>query len=186
MLMKNLFKYISIAAITLLFVAQANAQRSFIGGGFTYMNRNVSGYDYTRKYSAMGATLTYTKYSSVRRGFALNVTPFLSGSGTYLDETLNQENELKSTGYGIGLSVFGLLGSDYQSKFEWGLINTAGFDVHPGAEFLNVSMDFGLMARYRLNSKIKIHASFSPVSAAFTDEFVAFRPVFGLQFLYAP
>lgn len=184
--MKKIIQYISISALTLLCVCDVNAQRNFIGGGITYMNRNTNGYDYTRKYSAIGATLTYTRYSSVRRGFALNVTPFLTGSGTYKDESLNTSSNLKSTGYGVGLSVFGLLGSDYQSKLEWGLINTAGFDVHPSAEFINVSMDFGLMARYRLNSKMKIHATFSPVSAGFTDEFVAFRPVFGLQFLYAP
>jgi hypothetical protein len=188
--MKNSIQFGLVLILGLLFCNDTNAQRSFVGGGITYMNRNESSIDfnseYTRKYSAVGTTLTYTRYSSPRRGYAFNVTPFLSGSGTYSDfyNGSGTKGDLKSTGYAVGLSVFGLLGSDYQSKVEWGLINNAGFDIHPGAEFMNASIDFGVMARFRLNSKMKIHTSFSPLKTSFN--LLSFNPVFGVQFLYAP
>jgi hypothetical protein len=188
--MKNSIQFVFVFILALLFCNDTHAQRSFIGGGITFMNRNQSYTDfsseYSRKYNAVGTTLSYTRYSSPRRGYAFNVTPFLTGTGSYseIDNGTGTKGDLKSTGYAVGLSVFGLLGSDYQSKVEWGLINNAGFDIHPGAEFINASLDFGVMARFRLNSKMKIHTSFYPLKSSFS--LLSFNPVFGVQFLYAP
>lgn len=180
--MKKL-KYTLFLAVSFL-IGNAYAQRNFVGAGFGLLSQNYPGENI--KFTGSTVHLMYTHYSSPRRGSQLDVSPLMAVKMTTVDgkdKTLVQ----KTGGYSFGWSVFGLIATDYQSKLEVGLINTLRFVYYPDIELSDINLQFGLMARYRLNPKMKLGLELAPMNMLTSyGQGISFGPTAGFRFYYAP
>lgn len=162
--MKNIYKNIVVLAMLCTISYSSFAQRSFIGASFGFNSYKTNFTQDKFAVTSLAPSLHYMRYSSVRRGYSINASPLYLGNIKTTDHITSKTTTDKLSGMGLGVSVFGLIGTDYQSKLEFGLINTLGVNIYKNSFLGAINLDLGLMARYRLNSKMKIQFQTNPIT----------------------
>lgn len=181
--MMSLKKWAFIAVLGCGLSSSVLAQRSFIGAGVGLLSLNYPGSDV--KISGLTTHLTYSRYSSPRRGMCFDVSPLMALKAKYTDFD-NKTVTQKLGGISLGYSVFGLIGSDYQSKMEVGLINTLRADILNNYATSNFYMSIGAMVRYKLNSKMKLALDINPLTIGSNIGGMSLGPTTAVRFFYAP
>lgn len=189
---KQLIKYTALIALCAS-VGAASAQRGFVGAGFAFttlptinstMQIGNTEYNGTSKSSIMALGLSYTRYTSVRRGYTLHVNPITTVKETFdPDDKVQKTQTVKNSGVSFGISMFGLIATDYQSKIEVHILNY--FQLCTGAAFFTGADFVGVSARYRLNSKMKISADLLPFGL-YSGGFGTIGRTLNLRFYFAP
>lgn len=172
---------------------QLLGQRTFIGanfgtgsiGGYTSNGYTVNNTAYpgTVKSSLTTLGITFSRYSSVRRGYNL----FFNPMNTLTNKFTSDDNSVKATdklhGMSFGIGFFGLIATDYQSKLEVHMCNRFMLDLYSEAGFVD---DYGFALRYRINRKLKA-ALDCYILHNLLDGYSNFvYPQFGVHVLYAP
>lgn len=162
--MKNTLKNILILSAFVCVGKSAFAQRSFVGASFGFNSYKLNFEDESIGVTSMAPSIHFMRYSSVRRGYSVNASPIYLGNVKTTDNATSKSTSEKLSGFGLGVSVFGLIGTDYQSKLEFGLINTLGLALYKNQYLGAINMDLGAMVRYRLNSKMKLQLQTNPIT----------------------